>query len=233
MKDIQEFGLPCEIEATANLEAHGWTVNNQSAFVDEDTQKLRHVDIVSDKYAKKAKLLVYLILECSKSAKPWLSLELKLTESPNPAVVPSHFPYQNNSEWTLQFKLHQANKKFFEGHIPYEPFTGGKCTNIFDASMKVVKALEYQVLKRKEWEEDKLKRNLPHIFYPIVVLDGTLYAISIAEGKILASKKSYITYLFQNRERYHLIDVVTKQGLNELIGNIDIEILAIDERIQK
>jgi hypothetical protein len=222
LEDIKKSGLPCEIEATALLQSYGWIVLNQSAYLDEDTGKLRHVDLIAYKYVNNY-AIISLVIECSKSEKPW-AFYGDLSNDNSIVVYPSYFPMQ---ALAIAEQTHQANKEIFRGIIPYQPFKNGQSVDILDASMKAIKALEYRAAKKEKWEQD-LERNLPHIFYPVIILDGHFYSLSLLSGKILAKKEEYMTYQFEYRTRYHLIDVINRQYLTRFCDLLENEIKGIE-----
>lgn len=230
IEDIKKSGLPCEIETTIVLQSHGWIVRNQSAYLDEDSEKLRHIDLIATKYVKKY-AIINLIVECSKSEKPWAFYGNwnKNNASNLLFVYPAYFPIEALSIADL---THQKKEDIFKGIIPYQPFKNGQSVDIFDASMKAIKALEYQAVKQEKWEQD-LNRNFPNIFYPIVVFDGHLYSLNVIEGEILPKIENYLTYQFEYKTRYHLIDVVNRQNLNEFCDLLENEIKQIEKLFDK
>jgi len=222
LQDIEKSGLPCEIEATTLLQSYGWTVLNQSAYLDEDTGKLRHVDLVACKYVKNY-AIINLVIECSKSEKPWVFYG-DLNHDDSIVVYPSYFPMQALS---IAEQTHQANKEIFRGIIPYQPFKNGQSVDILDAAMKAIKVLEYRATKKEKWEQD-LERNLPHIFYPLIIVDGHFYSLSLIAGEILAKMEEYMTYQFEYKTRYHLIDVINRQYIGRFCDILESEIKQIE-----
>lgn len=131
---------------------------------------------------------------------------------------------------TWQFSLTQLfariSQKGFEGEIPYEPFTKGRCVNILDASMKSIKALRFDLQKKEDFDR-KFKKNTLGIFYPVIVFDGHLYSLTMQNGKVVPVRKDYLRYLMNYKKESFLIDIVTKSSLTDYISLLAKEIRRI------
>jgi len=218
IEDITKSGLPCEIDVSAKLRSTGWIVINQEAYLDEDTRDIRYIDMYACKHVRKLPQII-LTIECCKSDKPWVFYGSWKRWS-NPTITPHFLPEKLPPE-KIFFDIapcsHQTKKDVFEGTIPYEPFKKGKNIDIFDASMKAVKALRYEWTQLKKFDK-KYKQNFIRIFYPTIVFDGHLYCLIVRKGKIIPSKTKYIRYFISYKERNFLIDVVTRDGFDNYLA---------------
>jgi hypothetical protein len=119
IRDIEISGLPCEIETTIKFSSSGWFVTNQSSYLDEDTNELRHIDLTASKPLKPEHVEINLIVECSKSDKPWAFYGIEQEKNTIPQVCPSYYPKTHKMGLPTVCCSHQGKKGFFEGRIPY------------------------------------------------------------------------------------------------------------------
>lgn len=230
MQDIAESGLPCEIDASNRLKAAGWAVIHREPFIDEDTGKIRYGDIQAFKHVPDLPQ-IGLFIECCSSEKPWVFYGSWVRHK-RPSIVPRHLP-------SLGLKLevfncsHQTRNDIFEGTIPYEPFKKGKGHDIFDASMKAIKALNYHLSSYQKFEKE-FRIHVIRILYPMIVFDGHLFCLLQRKGKYLPLRANYVRYklLYEQRESRFcnfLIDVVTKSDLTDYLTLIEEEHDALRE----
>ena len=82
LDDMDRQGFPLEVRVTETLKSHGWSVDNQEAYFDEETGKQRTVDIVSIKDVdvipseKDWAFQIRLVAECKHQSHPQLSFSL-------------------------------------------------------------------------------------------------------------------------------------------------------------
>lgn len=108
IEDIEKSGLPCEIETTKKFTSAKWLVVNQSAYIDEDTNELRHIDLIASKYIKPALTEIVLVIECCRSEKPWAFYGAEQTEKTIPSVCPPHLPRDLSADHDLAILLDTA-----------------------------------------------------------------------------------------------------------------------------
>jgi len=228
-KDILQSGVPCELDTLFKLRKAKWMVIHQGSYIDEDTNQLRYIDF----YAVKSIPNLFqanLVIECCKSNKPWVFYG-SWKKFWLPTVVPYHLP-EANLKLEIFACSHQTRKDIFEATFSYEPFKKGKGRDIFDASMKVIKALRCNYLDLKEFDQ-KHNYSFIRIFYPVIVFDGHLYRIIRRGGDFILSKTEYLRYLVSYKDRSYLIDVVSKIGLEDLLTQIHEECNALREFKEK
>jgi hypothetical protein len=221
VSDIASSGLPCEIDVTSTLRDDGWMLFNQTTYVDDDTGKLRYVDVSA---FKNEPVQIILVIECCKSKKPW-TFYGSWKRSGLPTIPPSHSPSGAFKLRSLQSCSHQGKPEIFEATIPYEPFKEGKGRDVFDASMKVLKALRYDQHEHEEFERQYKFGPVPRVFYPVIVFDGHLFALLLRKGRIVPSRADYLRYDVGDKERHYLIDVVTRTSFKNYVKLIDEELL--------
>jgi hypothetical protein len=113
----------------------------------------------------------------------------------------------------------------FEATIPYEPFKAGKGRDIFDASMKVLKALRYTLSDIEDFERKQKLKSSPRVYYPVIVFDGHLYALLLRTGRILPSRTEYLRYDIAYKDRQYLIDIVSRTYFGTYLELIHEELL--------
>lgn len=82
----------------------------------------------------------------------------------------------------------------------FEHFTKGEGRQIFDASMKVVKALNYDMKKLKSFCTKMRISDHYTVFYLIIVFEGNLYKCSFEEGEEVVSHKIFAVELRLSRQ---------------------------------
>ena len=238
LKDMKAQGFPLEVKTSEVLEAHGWEVTNQIAYLDYEEEKYRTVDIIAEKnllLTPKLTLDLWLVIECKKSTKPWVfyasDFDLNKPEPKRKAVSSTQFficelAYQKKSHEKLlnlinQFMLknHLFSPIFGKlAHIPFEPFTGGQGGSIHKATMQVCNAI--LDLEDRQFQEMQFKFPGGLIFMPIIVLEGNLYSY---ENKKLNSEDAlyyYATYA----DSAFMLEIVTKGFLNTYLELIEDQI---------
>jgi len=243
--DIEKSGYPVEIKATSILESNGWNVLNQQVYLDTETRKWRPIDIVAFKnvklpdYSIYERLHVSLIIECKKSAKPWVfwvrdKRELRIFHP----IAACGLIKLESKPWLHPLHLEKLADCFHYyfprfrtiGIIPYEPFTKGKSL-IFEAKNQVIKSLLYEQQQRRNFcsmkeVEEKYRRNLKatnlmFVLYPLIIFDGHLYELQYVKDKPKLSLSKYIQYLTSfgqpMAEESFVIDIVKIDFLKEYL----------------
>lgn len=229
LKDIEAQGFPLEVETSEVLEAHGWEITNQVAYMDYEKKKYRTVDILAEKNVllKPSKLAfdVYLVIECKKSTNPWVfyasNFDLNKPEIGRKAVASTQFficqlAYQKKSHKRLGLMINQfmfQNHLFSPifgklAHIPFEPFTKGQGRNIHKATMQVCNAI--LDLEDRRFREVEFTFPYGIIFIPLIVLEGHLYTYKNEKLNSEDSVYYYATYA----DSSFMLEIVTNGFLN-------------------
>ena len=226
LEDMEVQGFPLEVETSEVLEALGWRVTNQAAYLDYEKKKYRTVDIIADKKVlhKPPKMIfeVWLIIECKKSTKPWVfyasDFDYNKPLTSLKAITSTRYfinelADQRKSQdrlldlMTNQFMQQNHHMSPILGklaYIPFEPFTGGQGRSIHKATMQVCNA----ILDLENRQFEKMKITLPYglIFMPLIVLDGHLYTY---KNKELNSEDG-VYYYSRYADSSFMLEIVTK-----------------------
>lgn len=262
-KDLEKHGFTHEIEVSRLLSSKGWTTVNRYYFVDEETTKQREIDCLATKQIREISLEdigaevdlrtcfrsfleknlwgLRLIIECKKSAKPWVFhttepdylsfLYLRcLGNLPKYLSQRSHIPLKSEGEelsmWAYIFeKLHCSFIKNIRISRNYfEPFTQGKGNRILDAVMKVTKALNYDLRKMRDLIKKMKLTDYLLIYYPIIVFEGNLYELKFEKNQSEIFPIDYLQYSANYANEDYRIEVVTKKFLPKFLEYLDVEI---------
>jgi len=236
--DMEKQGFPLEVQTSQILEAHGWEVTNQAAYLDYEEKKYRTVDIIAEKnilLTPKLTLDLWLVIECKKSTKPWVfyasDFDLNKPETRRKAVSSTQFFI---SQLAYQKKLHKkllnlVNQFMLENHflspifgklahIPFEPFTEGQGGSIHKATMQVCNAI--LDLENRRFQEFELPTPYGIIFMPLIVLDGRLYTYKNEKLNSEDALNYYATYA----DSAFMLEIVTKGFLNAYLELIEAQI---------
>lgn len=236
-------------------------MSNQYYFVDEETAKAREIDCVAMKgtsslehYQKedfkslvsKGFQALRLVIECKKSTKPWLFYTTRpdmlsafyikylgsipenstqVLERSEKGLFPKDFLSSLHSYFLL--KSTRLAQKY------YEPFTEGKGRQIFDASLKVIKALRYDKQKLDRLITEMKPKNPLVIYYPIIVFEGNLYELKIQKKKNRISPIEYVQLDVNYVDQVYRIDVLVKSFFQKFISYLDIEIAKLKDFLDK
>ena len=240
LKDIEKQGFPLEVKTSEVLEARGWEVTNQVAYLDYEKEKYRTVDIVAIKniLLKPSELGfdVHLVIECKKSSKPWVfyasDFDLNDPEIRRKAVASNQFFI-----WPLEHKR-KTLEKFFSlitgqfllqnhlispifgklAYIPFEPFTQGQRGSIHKARMQVCNAI--LDLENRQYQEMNFTFPYGVIFIPVIVLDGHLYTYKNGELHVEEGLYYHVTYV----DSAFMIEIVTQDFLDTYLDIFESQI---------
>jgi len=247
LKDLKKSGYPLEIETTFSLESADWLVYNQAGYLDPHENKWRPIDIVAYKSLEALESPVYkkihlsVFIECKKSKNPWLFYirEKKRMRTFDSIVayglikqVSSPMLHPLNLENLTHYLHYYKFKKV--AVIPFEPFRGGKSTEIFKAVNQVIKSLYFEFEERtSRWIKTSSFKEILSLLYPVIVLDGELYGIW---GKEKLFPQKYLQYIVSystpKRREDFLIDIVKADFLTEYLKIIDKELEDLKENIK-
>jgi len=245
-KDIQKSGFPLEIEVTSVLKSFGWEVVNQGFYLDELENKPRTIDMLATKFPKTTATKyftnanVHLIIECKKSEKPWLFYTTVSKSIPKIIEVLRVKGYTVTSE--LSRKEYKSSKEFFkeivnlfskshyfsqgsnrECVIPYDPFKEGKGQQIVTAINQVIKSAKYQ-LKLLSEAYSKINLHPLIIIYPLVVFEGTLLECRLEKTDFEIMEAKYVRYVMQEHPISHIVEIISKDFLEDYLRMLDDEI---------
>jgi len=240
LDDMDRQGFPLEVRVTEMLKSHGWSVDNQEAYFDEETGKQRTVDIVSIKDVdvipseKDWAFQIRLVAECKKCGKPWVfyvsdmnrnQIEQRLAVDARIHIDgvgqllydkdkgPRDIP--KDIGYTTLFS-HALFRPVFDrlANIAYEPFTNGKGNSIHKARMQVCSAM--MDLKHK-LEQDTVEILHYILIKPVIILDGQLYAYQDQD----LSRSEGLYYSVSHHDSRYMIEVVTVDFLQTYLKEIE------------
>ncbi len=244
LEDMNIQGFPLEVRVTEMLKTHGWIADNQEAYFDAETGKQRTVDIVSvknfdvepwEKYPHDWTFQVRLVIECKKSAKPWvfyasaisrdkieksLSINAQIhADKADQLVYPKESRDALASEdrgCLYRFKKELAHPALLEklASISYEPFTNGKGHSIHKARMQVCNAL-MDLKHRLEQDTTEILHCI--LFKPVIVFDGRLYVYQ--DQNLTESEGLY--YSVSHHDSRFIIEIVTVGFIQTYLERIE------------
>jgi hypothetical protein len=228
-------GFPLEIEVTSLMNKRGWHVINQAYYKDEDTGKMRTIDLwailsIHPTIGRHDLVHISLLIECKKSVKPWVFYTGKKELCDRLSV--SHWSTTQRLEW-LTHTHHNIKDHNEVAIIPFEPFQGEDKSDVLEASMQVLKALSF---KKKELVKLdrmlKVKNNPLYILYPVIVFDGNLWKCELQEGNPEISMVQYIEYAVDYYQPI-VVDIVQKSYLPTFLETLEREFRLISETVEK
>lgn len=243
-EEIKSSGFPLEIEATAILKEHGWSVRNQVYYIDKDEGKARSVDIVAHKaffenFSAHDRLNISLVIECKKSVKPWVFFTSSKEGQPLfelPFSIIKNFATPklerslNVTRWMLK-QMHYTSSLSKEcAIISYEPFKEGKGREVLEATYQVTKALNY-LLEFFRTGPTLVSMKRVFILYPAIVFDGHIFECEPQNGNLKLSQSNYVQF-FVEMEQAFLIDIMGKEFLPKYLKIIDEEIKSLKEALK-
>lgn len=209
LKELARTGLPLELEVADFLEKD-WLVFNEEAYVDEDEEKTREIDVFAihetetdqHTWTKPPRLFVGtdLAVECKRSeTHAWVFLTRKKATPPGfgsgqtvdflEAFSNGHSSFLKRGDWDLP-KLHfDATEKIAHAGTPLklrQPGGGGRGDrdDIFEARNQLMKYSNYFKKGRRERiSGDPTRRDIFFLFLAIV-FDGQLYEATNENGKL-------------------------------------------------
>ena len=234
---LKSTGYPLELRVGNILSSHGWIVDHNRYYIDEDEQKGREIDIVahSNSYSEKHRVAVWLNLVCEvkQSAKyPWVVLSTKkgrlvtegegwgrlhYTEGQIDSNLLSFEEIENQSTTSIFKRL---GRSYCEGFKAVD----SKST-IFEALASAVKASEYFLetgAKASEmWSDASQSRDITFV-EPIVVLEGLLFEAYLdGNSNLRLNQVEHIPisfgYMSKAYTHEYLVEVITIGALRDLI----------------
>jgi hypothetical protein len=220
LQDIAKTGYPLEIRASLVLEAQGWSVTHNPAYLDPEEQKAREIDIravmswdVEKPGGSKHFLACNLLVECKKSTNPWVFFVTPVARSEQADHLRYYSSIENLVEklWTkgdyvldLDF-LRSSQPRLRSDRCArtyYEPFKGqekgDRSPTIFRALSAATKAIHHEATGWRRLFDEDIHLDLFTIFwYPLVIFDGPMYEASVSlEGGISLSQSAHVQVPF-------------------------------------
>jgi len=218
----QGYGL--EMKVAASLGAVGFEVLKSSFYLDPETGVSREIDVVGRITDIHGLLNVYSVVECKKSAKPWVLFTSKdagfnrvwsfgiMTEAASDALVEHLSCLAEKIDWFRK-----------DGGLAYgitEAFTS-KQDNAFQAARAATKAaiayLEEESLEQRWFERLSF-------FFPTVVLDAPLFECFLeSDGEPVVSEidSAFLNFPIQvGQRRGASVQIVTLKSLDNYCKDI-------------
>lgn len=253
-EDVVKTGFPTEVVAASSLTKVGWHCELGRAYLDEQTQQSREFDIrafqrVTGRFDEQPYYFgVYLMIECKKSARPWVFF----THENAPALdsgrdlgrfiahraghednfwedgsweSPGHF-----SSGTMRAYHHYFDSKRW-GHSYYEAF---KKENVVDHSTQIYTAIYSAVNATRfylntSFQPEERQRS---VFYPVIVLEGDIFeAVVHSADEVELHRRDHIIHKHHlipaNQGRFdgaegvsYLIDIVRASALRDYADTV-------------
>lgn len=235
LKEMVTHGFPLEIEVTSLMSKRGWNVINQAYYKDEDTGKMRTVDLWAilschPKTGRHDLVHISLIIECKKSVKPWVFYTRKKEMYDRLSV--NHWSESQKLEW-LTHTHHNTEDHNEIAIIPFEPFQGKNKSDILEASMQVLKALTFKKKELVELHQKlKVKKNPLCLLYPVIVFDGNLWKCELQKGNPEISIIQYMEYKIDYNGPI-VVDIVQKAYLPNFLETLEKEFKLISDTVEK
>ena len=247
--DLLASGYPLEIFVGAFLAERGWTCHHSKYYIDRDEGKGREIDILARKVEARVGPFpishffgtsASLVVECKKSAKPWVVLTRDLPEvirNGGRAGVVNWPEKHGSSGWmddpALRGLILSASEVCWRrgariGVSLYEASRIGATRDAagvgqdkgkpsernpaYEALMAVSKALRY------ERSQAKPDHHSCGFFVPIIVVDAPLFEARLVEGDMVVEPAAHLTleskYVSPSYEEgeFFLVDLVTKDA---------------------
>ncbi len=238
LKHLEETGYPLELQVGGILSKHGWRVDHNSYYIDEDEQKGREIDIIAitNTYSQEYKVTVWnnLICEVKKAKKhPWIILSTKRGIIEHEGWGRLHYT-EGQVDSTLlpfeQIEMKSTTSQFLRiGRSYCEGFKLADAkSSIFEALTTVVKASEYWLKKNKEssWGFDRDNLGFRDITFvdSIIVLDGLLYEAYLDDDNHLRINKTThlpvsFGYVSKAYGHEYLVEIITFDAFAKLLSD--------------
>lgn len=215
-KDLEDSGLGSEMNAVKILIDNGWDCTPSYYFRDQDSKKLRELDILAARKWHDENPVRHvefnLAVEVKKSGQPWVSLAKPFegVYDPYPTVLPHHGNFReiplNESQLCAEigwigYGVHQAfrsNKK--HGVIDYKDFGWRSAAFSACKCAAALKARYYTRPKPSTFSRRRKymspQRNMlgdsswsVYVHRPVVILDGRLFRGWLAPNGSIKSKE--------------------------------------------
>ncbi|MGD0175697.1 MAG: hypothetical protein ABSC50_02600 [Candidatus Bathyarchaeia archaeon] len=254
MEQLMKTGYPLEIEVSDIME-HDWSVFNNLPYVDEKESKTREIDIYAVHLSEPAQITerksaffiaTSAVVECKKSdTQAWVffTRPVKYQFLLNLGEGQTHDFLQVFSEGKKRFidelalpNLHYANftrVAHTYSEVKIQGTSSGK-SEIFEASNQLMSYISSELHGvHGSYSGDTSRRSI-HLRFPIIVFDGRLYEAIVKAGNLELKEATHMllktqtsAHAITGRNASYIIDIVTKESLGELLGELNADITSI------
>ena len=233
IKDLLQTGFPLEVSISNTLRTLEWTVTNSPLYVDPEDKTTRELDIYALKIYSETPsasvfkndpfLFSHLIIQCKKSAKPWVFFD-NAGEEPywvgfysikcdNTDIIPRLCSDTDVVRLTdHRYKKIKRHRSFHIFDNAGKKQSGNK--DIYESLITSCKALEY-------YKNMYAAGSVIHVLTPVIILDGTsLWSASLDKKSKISLKKvpSLIVkfdYIFGDKKpsslNYQFVEIITQE----------------------
>lgn len=234
-KKLAKTGFPLELGCTHLLQRRNWDVINNFLFEDPEEHKHREIDAFACDapaiFDDKSCLTVYVLVECKKSAYPWVFFpSIKKTDR---LVLGLHDMIFRDGGTRrsdkfdslisdLRWNSHYMGSEIFSWFFETEE----KKHEVHDAISKLAKAAYYVTVGQRE-ELEPMHPPLLFVVYQTIVLDGLLCSASMSGRNVhLTPKKQVVLgmdFICPSFRTHMLIDVIHASYFSSYIKTIESE----------
>jgi hypothetical protein len=233
---LAKSGFPLELGCTHLLQRRNWGVMNNFLFEDPEEHKHREIDAFACDapaiFDDKSCLTVYVLVECKKSAYPWVFFpsikktdrttlglrdmifrdgETKRTHDESDSLV-------SDLRWNSRFISSEISSWFFE--------TEEKKHVMHDAISKLAKAAYYVTVGQRE-DSEPLHPPCLFVVYQAIVLDGLLCSAALRGRDIHLSPKKQVVlgmnFICPSFRTHMLVDVIHASYFSKYVKIIEAE----------
>lgn len=230
---IKKGGFPFELEVAHEFTNKGWSVENNTYYVDKDENKGREIDLIAQ-YVKQynipqkhyAESTFSFVTEIKKEKeKPWVIFTTETTSFEKLFYsIYSDKIYNNFDSKVLakSFKQHSQVLHDRLGRSFTEGFSQGR-DKIFTSLCNVTKAF---ISKLENKEKPSSTDSILYYYEPLIILSGQLFEAFLNENKELVVEKrehlqirfNYMSDYYKERTNGYIINIVTQDFLPTFIN---------------
>jgi hypothetical protein len=229
---IKKGGFPFELEVAHEFANKGWSVENNTYYVDKDENKGREIDLIAD-YVKMFETPEKHYTECTFSFvteikkekdKPWVIFTTETTNFEKMIYDIFVDKIYNNFDKKIlskSFKKHNQVLHDRLGRSFTEGFSQGR-DKIFTSLCNVTKAF---ISKLEDREKPGSTDSILYYYEPLIILSGQLFEAFLDENKELVVEKrehmqmrfNYMSDYYKERTNGYIINIVTQDFLPTFI----------------
>lgn len=238
LEEVAKTGFPLELRVADQLRVRGYHVATNVYFVDRDEGKGREIDIraLGNAFFTTGKLRCAvrhcLLIECKKSAsRPWVffssptvSYDQQVSDIASHGVARGWI--RSSEEFWRFGRQHPWFRAPNRGRSFFEAFAGTQ-----EANQNIQRAILGAVKATIDTRDARFAAGYPFpnatFYYPIVVLDGHLFAAQVRRGRTTITRASkvlvsvrYRSAQYTGNER-HTVLVVTKPAFAGVLRALD------------
>jgi hypothetical protein len=183
--EIERTGFPLELRVSKLLQDRAYVVEHNIYYIDKDENKGREIEIVASTLSQTSHSVVgrgpesvqlHLVVECKRSAHPWVVFTSPLTPSDQELRT---FKYKGLH--SIENIPPQFMNPIFERHPTWSGLRRGRnyvqvrFGDKGEVNAEITKAITTVVKAAVEMHADKAPGQTVQLFQPVVVLDGQLF----------------------------------------------------------